>query len=369
MPLQEKNRSFVDNLENKRHLPFYGLISAFDNKKIPFDKNLFFNYDPSYLASNEWNRCVKFYLDKTPEGSLDDLSELMADIESSETPNYKKLEDLAIKIVREMYGIPEFVKLTAKLGPVKIENESNGEEDDNLKKPLTEQQKENLFPEIQKRIILNSVIHGAAVHQWVSAFYLGYEDLNELNKDYINFYNNYASLINYFNWMHPMALMEEEVFNSFFGIKKNKAQESAGGPGESMGLTQGYNQVHFDTRTIEAFAINFPVLIHELSKGVIEYLLGKSIPEHLADNELEYLYEQADKYSHEYWHYYMGPTLWRALIESSDVDTTEMPEILSYLSSLEYEELSRLCLKMVFRTEEAKKEFKSIKKQIQNESY
>ena len=58
-----------------------------------------------------------------------------------------------------------------------------------------------LKPFIEKRRILNSVVHGCAVHQWTSAYYLVQEKLNEINADLIGKYNEIAALVNYFNWM------------------------------------------------------------------------------------------------------------------------------------------------------------------------
>jgi len=357
MSLIKNTPEFDSYLTQNIHKPNQGIINFLNNKRTPFNNNILFSYNPAFLGAKEWNRCVDFFLDKTPNGTMMHLMNVMRTMAEDEHPHIKELEELAVSIVSDMYNVPKDILMKPKIG--NVDSDDLGCDNDE-KEELTDEQKEKIEPYIQKRIILNSLMHGAAIHQWTSAFYLGYEELNELNPDLIEHYNTYASLINYFNWKHDMALMSEEVFNNSFGLNGN----TQGG-----GITQGYNKVDIEKREIEAVGINFPVLIHELSKGALEYLLSRGIPSDLEEEELLYLYEKADNYSHEFWHYYMGPTLWRALIQSADVNTQDLPAILSYISTLEYEELANLFLKITFDSDdEGKKIINKIKKQIQYES-
>lgn len=363
MPVIQNNTKFNDHTTHVAHQPFSGIVSALDTKRIPFSKNMFFAYNPAFLAAMEWNRCVDFYLDKTPQGNGVDLINVMRVIREDETIHKKNLENLAEKIVREMYNIPDHIKINAEISsPSGEELEGDGQDEEQTE--LTEEQKLKLEPFIQKRILLNSLIHGAGVHQWVSSFYIGYEQLNEMNPNLIEHYNTYVSLINYYNWQHPMALMPEEMFNMTFNINQNRQQNNAQEEQE-MGLTQGYNKVDLKNQTIDAVGINFPVLLHELSKGALEYVFSRGIPEDLNEQELNYLYKQADKYSHEFWHYYMGPTMWRSLIQEVDLDTQDLPKFLSNVSIMEYEELSDFLSSIVYGlNEQGKQTIKNIKKQI-----
>ncbi len=383
MPLtKELKPTFESYLTQRTHKPLDKIIEIFDKKDTPFKKNILFAYNPAFLGANEWNRCVDVYLDKTPYGTMIDAYNIMNTIKEDERPYIEELQQLAVEIISEMYGIPEEVVLRGHIGDVSGEELEGGEPEE--QEELSNEIKEKLEPYIQRRIILNSLAHGAAVHQWTSAFYMGAERLNELNPDLIEHYNAYASLVNYFNWQHPMAVMSEEVFNMMFGIggqgqqMQNLLQRIMGGEqqpqrqnnqtGASAGTTQGYNKVDVEEQTIEGYAINFPVLIHELSKGVLEYLLIGGLAD-LSEEELQYVYEKSDKYSHEYWHYYMGPTLWRKLLECADVETSELHEILIYLSEMEYEDLAKLFIQIAYDSEgEGKKSLNKIKKQIQNEN-
>ncbi len=92
----------------------------------------------------------------------------------------------------------------------------------------------------------------------------------------------------------------------------------------------------------------FPVLMHELSKCVIRFLIDKAIPNHLPEHELFYILQKGDKFHHEWWHYYLGPTLWQAILKTADTDSQNLPKILSAMSLMEYEELSDFCINITF---------------------
>ena len=63
-----------------------------------------------------------------------------------------------------------------------------------------------------------------------------------------------------------------------------------------MPVSQGINKVSVSEQKIDAYGINFPVLIHELSKGVIDYITTAGVP-NLEDDgvnaqELQYIYDE-----------------------------------------------------------------------------
>jgi hypothetical protein len=363
---------FKDLLSNNNYYPFPEIVSALDSKQIPFKKNILFSYNPSSLAANEWNRCVDFYLKKTPNGNLIDLQNIMDAINEDESNYKEKLEEIAENVIREMYDIPDYIILKSNLKNVDFDDMPNEEEEDSdSEKKLTDEQKSKIQPLIEKRIILNSIIHGAAIHQWTSCFYLAKDELDKLSKNLIEHYNSYAALINYFNWMHPMALLSEneDVFNLIMGSNKlrnnNLEEPDIENNNNGGAMTQGFNRINIKEKTIEAFGINFPVLLHELSKGCIEFLLSRSIPDHLNEDELKYFYKKSDKYSHEFWHYYMGPSIWRSIINEFDITTQELPKLLTYISEMEYEDLAKLLLTIIYgENKEKENKINQIKKLI-----
>lgn len=378
MPFIERDKKFEEFLVDRNHMPFNGIASALNNRQIPFRNNLFFIYNPAYLASQEWNRCVELYLDKTPNYDVAHLYNLIPAIQEDEREHKQHLENLAEKIIREMYNIPDDITIYAEISTSSEDDLNNSEEEDDDDEPEIEEVDLNkIEPHIQKRILLNSLIHGVAVHQWISSFYIGYDELNNLNPNLIEHYNSYASLISYYNWQHPMALLPEALFNLMFGLNNGKErnnannnpfnfpQEQPEAQQDNPALIQGHNKNNIKNKTIHATGINFPVLLHELSKGAMEFLFIRGIPEDLSKSELITLYEKADKYSHEFWHYYMGPTIWRALIDASELTTQELPEFLSKISILDYNDLSSLLSYVTYDVDEKGKQ---ILNQIKNQT-
>lgn len=170
--------------------------------------------------------------------------------------------------------------------------------------------------------------------------------MNDINPELVEKYNRLSAIVNYYNWQ----------------IVQSDMMAMGGRP-----VLQGFNKVDIENKDIKASAMNFPVLIHELSKGVLDYLISAGIPA-IAPYELEYVYAEADKYSHEQWHYFFGPTLWRAMLDSADVTSHDLPPIINYLSKMDYVDLSNICIDICHHPEElGKKQMEAIRKQIEKE--
>lgn len=333
-------RNFQENLDNTNHLPDREILYKLNNNEHPFSDNMFFSHNPSALAADEFKRCVELF-ERRCQGGGNPMTAmmLMQEITLTEEPNKEELQELAINLIRNMYNVPDSIDLKAfleaKNNPQDLDGEGGDdeEEDDNLE--ISNERKLELIPFIEKRRILNSLVHGCAIHQWTSAYYLVQDELNEINPELLNKYNKIAALVNYFNWMI--------YFEPMFDMGQ-------------MPITQGVNKVSVSEQKIDAYAINFPVLIHELSKGVIDYIITAGVP-NLEDDgvnpqELKYIYEEADKYSHEQWHYFFGPTLWRALLSTANVGSEDLIPIIRKMSDMNYEDLSEFCNNIVFYPEE-----------------
>jgi hypothetical protein len=329
---------FRENLgEEINVLPDREIVSKLNNNQHPFYNNDFFSQNPSALSANEFKRCVELYQRRCPNGG-DPMRAmmLMQEIMLTEDPDKEALQEIAIDLVTEMYNVPNTIDLRGMLEQ-KSADEECGDSDDNDDDidEISEERKVELQHFVEKRRILNSIVHGCAVHQWTSAYYIVQDRLNEVNPDLINKYNEVAALVNYWNWMFYFEPMFEA------GQKP---------------MLQGINKVNVKEKKIEAYGINFPVLIHELSKGVIDYITTAGVPNEADDGvtpeELKYIYSEADNYAHEQWHYFFGPTLWRAMLETADVGSNQLIPIIRKMSEMTYEELSEFCNNIVFFPEE-----------------
>ena len=340
---QEATLMFAEYLENVNYVPNARIARMIDEKTFPFAENRFFSYNPAFLAADEFNRCARIYAERANGQNPMHAMQLMQELMTLEAPHREELTDIAIEIVREMYNVPESINLRAFLENSDEEAGDDFDDSDVEKDMISDERKEELKPEIEKRRILNSIVHGAAIHQWTSAYYIAADKLNDINPELVEKYNRLSALVNYWNWQ----------------MVQSDAMAMGGRP-----VLQGYNKVDIEKKDIKASAMNFPVLIHELSKGVLDYLVSIGIPQ-LPPYELEYVYAEADKYSHEQWHYFFGPTLWRALLNTADVTSHDLPPFINYIAQLDYIDLSNLCIDICHHPEElGKKQMEAIKKSI-----
>jgi hypothetical protein len=336
MPIAELRevRDFREIVAELGVLPPDVIVNKLNNNEHPFSDNNYFSYNPSALSADEFKRCVDLYNRRCPDGQNPmHAMMLMQEVMGMEDPHKEELTEIAIELVREMYNVPDSINLKAMLEQKNSEDEidpdccGNDEDEDDI----TDERKEELKEFIEKRRILNSIVHGCAVHQWTSAYYIVQEDLDEINPELITKYNQIAALVNYWNWMM--------YFEPMFAMGQ-------------MPMLQGINKVSVKKKEIEAFGINFPVLIHELSKGVIDYITTAGVPngkdDGVSPDELRYIYKVADNYAHEQWHYFFGPTLWRSMLEVADVQSDELIPIIRKMSEMSYEELSEFCINIVF---------------------
>lgn len=337
MPVQELRevKDFRENMGEVNALPAREIVSKLNNNEHPFSENDFFAHNPSALAADEFKRCVELYQRRCQDGGdMMRAMMLMQEIIMTEDPDKEELKEIAIDLVREMYNVPDEIDLRGMIDKPEMDNEP-GECDDEEEEEISDERKAELQHFIEKRRILNSIVHGCAIHQWTSAYYLAQERLDEVNPELIGKYNEISALVNYWNWMF--------YFEPMFDMGQ-------------MPVLQGINKVDVEQKKIEAFGINFPVLIHELSKGVIDYIITAGVP-NLEDDgvneaELKYIYSVADKYSHEQWHYFFGPTLWRALLQTANVGSEDLIPIIRKMAEMDYEELSEFCTNIVFYPEE-----------------
>ncbi len=327
-------RDFREIVAELGVLPPNVIVDKLNNNEHPFSDNNYFAYNPSALSADEFKRCVDLYNRRCPNGgTIMDAMMLMKEVMGMEDPHKEELTEIAIGLVREMYNVPDSINLKAMLEQKDSEDEidpdccGNDEDEDDI----TDERKEELQEFIEKRRILNSIVHGCAIHQWTSAYYIAKEELDDINPELITKYNQIAALVNYWNWMF--------YFEPMFAMGQ-------------MPMLQGINKVNIKKKEIEAFGINFPVLIHELSKGVIDYITTAGVPNEKDDGvspeELKYIYKVADNYAHEQWHYFFGPALWRSMLEVANIQSNELIPIIRKMSEMSYRELSEFCINIIF---------------------
>ncbi len=297
---------------------------------FPLDQNKVFNHKPEQLAFTEYSRCLSLFQEKNqgvePSQALGRAVGVQALIVRSETPHKAQLEALAIKTIKELYQVPDCVDLKAIINPKTTLGTGQDHSPDSFLE-LTLEQKNAMRDEIQKRIILNGLVHGSSMHVWKGLFHLVSEELDNINPGLRELYNVYTSSIGIYLWMLNPVMMTEAVQ-------------------DNQQITQGYNKLEFNKDkeggTITAEAINFPVMLHELNKGVMDWIISAGIPQNYSEAELKYYYSKADRYENEIYHYLLAPTLWTQLLEEKNIENEEIPQMLSDVTKLSYQELIKL---------------------------
>ena len=183
-------------------------------------------------------------------------STLIPELIDAEQPHIDLLEEIAKEIVTQAYPIIKYskIKINASIGKGELPKGAPGGEEGeqpNIKLPQP-----TLTGE-KKRRIINGITQGASI-RGTFAFLMFREYLDDLGEDMVNRYN--------------------EVMKSVFGIfdDENAIAMMLALLAQGQKAQGGESEAEFDeetgTLTINATAICFPMLVHEIVKGLYEIL-------------------------------------------------------------------------------------------------
>lgn len=330
-----RKRDFTKALGNVRHLPIGHIVEAIDSGMHPLDYESVYRKCSTELAETEYKECLSLFERRLPKEykmptgeaiaalsvTLQFSTRLMSRIEDA---NREALENAAVDIVKEIFDVPDHIIIKPTIeSSVSVDIDSQ-EFDSKEFLSLSEKEKSDLRNEIKKRIVLNGLVHGSAMHIWKTAHYIIKSKIDEIDPMLMGLYNEFIAATGFLIWQVPPDLCVS-------------------------GTALGVNQLQFndDSCTVLCNAINFPVLIHEVTKGVIDYLISRGIPSNLTEGQLKYYYDKADDYNLEGWHYLLSPGLWGKLVDILNVDTQSLPSIIARLSELNYDDLSDLMIRIV----------------------
>ena len=222
---------------------------------------------------------------------------LCNEIMNIEAEHTKELEALAIKMVKEEFDIPdediEFrVKLTDKISiegtskhpnPISYQMEFDSHEDIRTANE-----------EVYKRRFINAMIQGSA-KKCTHMYHMVDKELMSIDSRLVSRYSKLLSAADL----------------SYYFIPKMNEQ-----------VNGGVVKIEYPTKDnpktiITAEALVFPVLIHELVKGVMEVLSASGLPK----KELgEFVISKADYLTAEPWDMRIGPALWGKFTDLLDSD-------------------------------------------------
>ena len=250
--------------------------------------------------------------------------------------NKKQLEDLAIELVKNELGIPDdAMQFKAELvgqpmGAAEgMQSESEMPSEEEVEELMGDMENFNL--EREKRRFINSLIQGAAF-KGGHMYNLVKNEINDINPQLMNLYAVTQSLMEHAYWIFP------------------NMEGMAGGGGGQMGQSEVDEET--DPPTVKAKAVTFPLLVHELVKGVYEIFGSHGLPDDPKQQEM--ILNAEDTLPAEIWDSRLGPIFWEKFmasypIELFDEDKKHIQHYLfmrfSALNAEEFMKVSKMILK------------------------
>lgn len=220
---------------------------------------------------------------------MKDMMPMVYETIALESKHKKELEELAVKMIRDEYDMGEdVVEIIAELTPnISLEGTKKNPKPMPVEGMEFESHDEmvNATNEVYKRRFLNAMGQGAA-KKCNHMFHMVDDELTNMDPRLPNKYNKMMSAADYMYYVIPKM---------------------------DNGVSGGVVRVEFPTREnpkakIHAQAMVFPVLIHEIVKGVMELLNAHGLPKN--QNMANYVINKADFLAAEPWDMRLGPGMW-----------------------------------------------------------
>ena len=253
-----------------------------------------------------------------------------------QSQNKEELEALAVKLVKDEMGIPEgAMQFDAQLvmqpmgaaEGMKTQPEMPSEEE--VEELMGDMENFNL--ERAKRRMINSLIQGAAF-KGGHMYNLVRNEINQMNPQLMNLYAVTQALMEHAYWIFP------------------DMEGMAGSGGGQMGQSEFDPET--DPPTVKARAVTFPLLVHELVKGVYEVFGTHGLPDD--PRQAEMVLGAEDSLPAEIWDSRLGPVFWEKFVATYPMELfdDDMKHIQHYLfmrfSALSAEEFMRVA-KMILK--------------------
>ena len=219
-----------------------------------------------------------------------------------QSQNKEELEALAVQLVKKEMGIPEgAMQFDAQLVTQPMAPSEGMQEEPELP---SEEEIEEFMGDVEtfdmeraKRRFINSLIQGAAF-KGGHMFQLVSREINELNPQLMNLYTVTQALMEHAYWLFP------------------DMEGMAGGGGGQMGQSEIDDET--DPPTVKARAVTFPLLVHELVKGVYETFGTHGLPDDPRQQEM--IMKAEDTLPAEIWDSRLGPIFWEKFVEAYPIE-------------------------------------------------
>ena len=305
-----------------------GIENQIQQKRTPYaehpalpqdDDRDFVEMISSQRFKDSVDKVRRFLGDTTPIQGDNPMMGLMSSVMNSlqqikrvEVQNKEYLENLAVNLVKKELGIPEGqlqfdVELVS--GPMgasegmQTQPEQPDEEEveeafkegeehqEEIEDFMDSMEKFNL--EKAKRRMINSLVQGAAF-KGGHMYTLVSDEINRLSPNLLNLYGVTQSLMEHLYWLYP------------------DMENMAGGGGGQMG--QSESDPETDPPTIKAKAFTFPLLVHEIVKGIYSLYGDQGLPNDPVQRSM--VVGAEDTLPAEIWDSRLGPIFWEKFREA-----------------------------------------------------
>lgn len=278
-----------------------------------------------------------------------------------ESQNKEFLENLAVKLVKDEMGITDQFQFDAKLVPMggidqsRFQKQGEEPEEEEIEAQFgqkAEQDLENFMSAMEKfdrekakRRFINALIQGSS-KKGHYMFELSRDALNKINPNLVTLYGTLMSINDLVYWLMP----DEAVMMM------------AGNEASMAGKEEIDDQT--DPPTIKARGVFFPVLLHELIKGIMEVFGTHGLPDDPKSQQM--IMGSTDTLPNEIWDLRLGPVIWEKFLQAYPMElfSEDKKHIQHYLfarfSALETEEFFDVAKKILSGSPEGQKFIKDM---------
>ena len=344
LPYVDKNYRMGDKIERQliKRQHSLGQHPAF-----PEDDEYGFDHKIVTQRFNDVVNLVKKNFETDDINSLNQsmlINSLVTEILELEDPKRDELEKLAVDTVISVFDIPEDAlnitaeltnQITLKPNEVTYTPDDNGFESHDEIVQLNQQ--------VYKRRLLNSLIQGAA-NKVNHLYHLIEKELMNINPLLVPKYKKLIALTEY---------------SYFFNDKNNNNYV-----GGVVKVDLPKNETAMPA--INAQAIIFPILMHELVKGIMEVIAAHGLPEN--EKHREYVLSKADLTGAEFWDMRLGVPLWEKFNNSfNEEDTPYKHHVFAKIAALEPDDFNSVFKEIFSGTKRGKDYIKNACKDIKHE--
>jgi hypothetical protein len=305
-------------------------------------------------------RNVKRHYDKNEIDNNEILSETLTNInecQKIEKKHKKELEELVLNLIKDEFDIPEDeIEFDIELTPnINLNGTKLNATPTILDDVEFESHDElmNANKEVYKRRFINAMNQGCGMST-NHMFHMVDEDLLKLDPTLLNKYNKLMSGVNYLQFAVDNITNTQKINGGISQVVLPKTEDD-------------------DTKPkIIVKAITFPVLIHELTKGVMELLAANGLPNN--NNIRKYVLGKADFLNAELWDMRLGPAIWKKFMNCIPKENYKLKHYLfADIVSLPVDEFNDIMREIMINSKRAKDTIigmvNNIEKELQKESF